>query len=45
VEEKSPFAYDFVETENKNKELQECQLVTISLSQKTSDYPGPPSQQ
>ena len=30
VEENLTFAYDSVETENKNKEVLECQLVTIS---------------
>jgi hypothetical protein len=29
VEENSPFAYDSVETENKNKEVLECQLVIL----------------
>jgi hypothetical protein len=30
VEENLTFAYDSVETENKNKEVLECQLVTTS---------------
>jgi len=30
AEENLPFAYDFVETENKNKEVLKCQLVTTS---------------
>ena len=30
VEEKLPFIYDFVETENKNKEVLKCQLVITS---------------
>jgi hypothetical protein len=30
VQENLTFAYDSVETENKNKEVLECQLVTIS---------------
>jgi hypothetical protein len=30
VQENLPFVYDSVETENKNKKVPECQLVTIS---------------
>ena len=33
VQENLTFAYDSVETENKNKEVLECQLVTTSWSQ------------